>query len=622
MKGKTNAQTGSGLEGEILNISLTTNQSSHSDIIGAVITVTHPGGTSEYTWNGSPISVEIPPYVDYSVAFATVDGYTAPDTYSSTAVAGNSVTITQTYKTTVVTVSLTDNQTSYNDIASATATVSGALSATLSNGGTIKVPFGKSITVKGSSVSGYKTPSTTYTAADAAKTLTLTWQTEILTVKVAGDGGTPTGYTAYVKNSSGTTLGSQTTASKTYKIPYGTSYYVQVTDVDGFVTPANSSTYTASGSSNASRTVIMTYTYSPVMITGIVLNQSITDPAAMITRTTDGGAIEAIRANSHRYLGKYTAEGTMTICQLDDTDSTKYADGTAADLTGGEGDVFMKLPQFYYSAIESSTGQWEIYFAFGGKPDDSFVEWDGTDLIGVYEAYNSSSKVYSRSGVASTGSVSQANFKAYARNRGTGFSIVKWKHHSIMAFLYYAMYGHMNCQAQIGAGTDSYQKPTGQTDSLGMEDTVAGVNGDSQSINFWGLENWWGNKYEWVDNVVVNNQVWNITEDDGTVRTVSAGASSGHISKVAVGECLDVIPIAASGSATTGFCDYYWQSSSSSRVVLRSYSGSRANGGVAYAVAYGDSSDTYSDAGSRLAFRGVLVEAESVSAYQSTEAIG
>lgn len=622
MKGKTNAQTGSGLEGEILNISLTTNQSSHSDIIGAVITVTHPGGTSEYTWNGSPISVEIPPYVDYSVAFSAVDGYTAPDTYSSTAVAGNSVTITQTYKTTVVTVSLTDNQTSYNDIASATVTVTGTVSATLSNGGTIKVPFGKSITLTGSSVSGYKRPSATYTAADVTKTVTLTWKTEILTVKVAGDGGTPTEYVAYVKDSSGTTLGSQTTTSKTYKIPYGTSYYVQVTDVDGFVTPANSSTYTASGSSNASRTVTMTYVYNSAMLTTIRLDQTITDPATMITRTVDGGAIEAIRANSHRYLGKYTAEGTMTICQLDDTDSTKYADGIAADLTGGEGDVFMRLPQFYYRAVEYSTDVWDITFAYGGKPDDSFVEWDGTDLIGVYEAYNLSSKVYSRSGVSSTGSVSQANFKTYARNRGTGFSIVKWKHQNIMAFLYYAMYGHMNCQAQIGAGTSSSGKSTGQTDSLGMEDTVAGGNGDSQSVNFWGLENWWGNKYEWVDNVVVNNRVWNITEDDDTVRTVSAGTSSGYISKVSVGEYLDVIPTAASGSETTGFCDYYYQSSSSSRVVRRSDYYSYTHGGVACASAYYDSSGTSSDYGSRLAFRGKLVEAESVSAYQSTEAIG
>lgn len=622
MKGKTNAQTNSGLKGEILNISLTTNQSSHSDIIGAIVTVTHPGGTSEYVWNGSPISVEIPPYVDYSVAFGEVEGYATPDTFSSTAVVENSVSVAPVYKTTVVTVSLTDNQTSYNDIASATATVSGALSATLSNGGAVKVPFGKSITVKGSSVSGYKTPSITYTAADTAKTLTLTWQTEILTVKVAGDGGTPTGYTAYVKDSGGTTLGSQTVTSKIYKIPYGTSYYVQVTDVDGFVTPANSSTYTASGSSNASRTVTMTYVYNPILLTTIRLDQTITDPATMITRTVDGGAIEAIRANSHRVLGKYTAEGTMTICQLDDTDSTKYADGSTADLTGGEGDVFMRLPQFYYKATNTSTDLWDITFAYGGKPDDTYKEWDGTDLIGVYEAYNSSSKVYSRSGVISTGSVSQANFKTYARNRGTGFSIVKWKHQNIMAFLYYAMYGHMNCQAQIGVGTDSSGKSTGQTDSLGMEDTVAGGNGDSQSINFWGLENWWGNKYEWMDNVVVNNRVWNITEDDGTVRTVSAGTSSGYISKVSVGEYLDVIPTAASGSATTGFCDYYSQSSSSSRVVRRSYGSSITDGGVAYAGAAGVSSYAYSNIGSRLAFRGVLVEAESVSAYQSAKAIG
>ena len=59
-------------------------------------------------------------------------------------------------------------------------------------------------------------------------------------------------------------------------------------------------------------------------------------------------------------------------------------------------------------------------------------------------------------------------------------------------------------QGIIGSGTDSYEKETGQTDSLGMEDTHAETNGNTMSINFWGLENWWGNKYEFIDNVVVN----------------------------------------------------------------------------------------------------------------------
>ena len=219
--------------------------------------------------------------------------------------------------------------------------------------------------------------------------------------------------------------------------------------------------------------------------------------------------------------------------------------------------------------------------------------------------------------MTSSGDMPQSLFKKNAAARGAGYSLVKWKHHCIMAMLYYAQYGHTNCQAKIGAGTNNYSKNTGQTDALGMTDTVAGGNGDSGSINFWGLENWWGNKYEWIDNVVVDNRVWKITEDDGSVRQVQAGDTYGWITKVAVGEHLDMVPTETGASDSTGFCDYYYQSSSDSRVVLRSYPYSNTNGGVACADTNYDASFTFSFVGSRLAFRGEIVEAESVEAFRA-----
>ena len=236
----------------------------------------------------------------------------------------------------------------------------------------------------------------------------------------------------------------------------------------------------------------------------------------------------------------------------------------------------------------------------------------------MYEAFfDGINKLYSRSGAGSAGNVSQARFKTYAANRGTGYSLVKWKHHCMMAMLYYAQYGHTNCQAKIGSGTSDYSKSTGQTDALGMTDTVAGGNGDSGSINFWGLENWWGNKFEWIDNVVVDNYLWKITEDDGLVRQVRAGTASGYITKVAVGEHLDMVPTAVIDSGTMGLCDYYYQSSRNSRVVMRSCAYANTAGGVACAGANLDASFTYSFYGSRLAFMGNIVEAESVSAFKA-----
>lgn len=341
--------------------------------------------------------------------------------------------------------------------------------------------------------------------------------------------------------------------------------------------------------------------------TKIRIDQTITDPEAMITRIVDFGGIEAIRANSHRYTGTFS-DGKMTLKQLNDANSAKYVDGKTATLTTVGTDVWMKLPQFHWKCTEYATDVWDFEVVYGAKPDDTYKTWDGNDLIGVYEAYLSSSKLYSVSSKLSTSNVSQANFKTYARARGEGFSLVKWKHHCMMAMLYYTMYGNTNSQAKIGKGLNYYEKTTGATNSLGMTDTVAGGNGDSDSISFWGLENWWGNKYEWIDNIVVDARVWKVTEDDGTVRQAGTGCSTGGwTTKMLFGENIDLIPIAINETEATGFCDYYNKSSSNSLVVLRSYNNAYQQGGVVYVGADYDNSSTHSLFGSRLAFRGDIV---------------
>ena len=123
MIGITNATGGGGLKGEILNLSLVSNQASHDSLLGAIITVTHPGGSTEYTWEGSEISVSIPPYVEYSVEYSKVEGYKTPESFTSTAVAGNSRNVTGTYEACKLSIGMTTNQSSHTDVANAKATV-------------------------------------------------------------------------------------------------------------------------------------------------------------------------------------------------------------------------------------------------------------------------------------------------------------------------------------------------------------------------------------------------------------------------------------------------------------------------------------------------------------------
>ena len=67
----------------------------------------------------------------------------------------------------------------------------------------------------------------------------------------------------------------------------------------------------------------------------------------------------AILKKRHRVMAKYTAQGEMTVCPLDDTDSRRYHDGTEANLQGfnhatkaDEGDVMMFEPKRWCKGID------------------------------------------------------------------------------------------------------------------------------------------------------------------------------------------------------------------------------------------------------------------------------
>ena len=61
----------------------------------------------------------------------------------------------------------------------------------------------------------------------------------------------------------------------------------------------------------------------------------------------------------------------------------------------------------------------------------------------------------------------------------------------------------------------------------------------------------------------------------------------------------------------------YWISTATVRVVYRGYNSANAYGGVSGASAGNDASGTHASIGSRLAFRGKIVRAQSVAAYKA-----
>ena len=286
------------------------------------------------------------------------------------------------------------------------------------------------------------------------------------------------------------------------------------------------------------------------------------------------------------------------------------------------------------------------------KIEDMEPDWVEHEpcLVAVFEACTIVSKLYSAAtGNASVGSLTQSDFIYYAKQRG--LQLIDWEMHKDIANLFFAFYGRRDSQDQCGYGQSTEQRNIGTTALLGMQDTISynSDGGAHQTSNAWyvrpnedgknvysliyntncmGYENLYGDKYEWLSGVSLPNTNTQeqykllIEMPDGSTRKVKSGTVSGYCTGMYHQKYMDIVGVhSQKGSSTTYYCDEFNVSNAANRVVCRSYNYSSANGGVSYAGCGVDSSSTFTYIGSRLAFRGEIEEAESVTAFKAIKAI-
>lgn len=276
-------------------------------------------------------------------------------------------------------------------------------------------------------------------------------------------------------------------------------------------------------------------------------------------------------------------------------------------------------------------------------------------LVGVYEALLRDDFLYSISGVQSTASVTCPDFKVYARNRGKGYQLIDWEMHKDIANLFFAKYGERDSQGTCGPGTHTNGRATGASDATGMQDTKpTAKDGDTPpavkdgyypNANAYvlkneddetrtaigspvcmGYENLYGNKAEWMEveyNKTTVDYIWRSMMPDGSERQIQGIKQQGDLypKNVIHGRFMDIVTAQSGGSQTSYYYDNFYQSGSTARVVYRSYFNAYASGGVSYASSNNDSAGVYASIGSRLAFRGVIKVATSVSAFIAIQAV-
>ena len=340
----------------------------------------------------------------------------------------------------------------------------------------------------------------------------------------------------------------------------------------------------------------------------IVFDKSVSDPANITISEDSDFLNRLITSGFYRVLCKSAmGGGEVFVCRLKEDNSNLYFDGSPADLTGQEGDVMVAFLEFWYKWYKVDDNKFLYHFA-DHNIDGTYIHVPRS-LVGAYKGYVSSNRLYSWSDVTPTTNVSLSDFRSYAKARGTGFQVIDFQQHCVIAMMLYAKYKTRNLQGVLGPGgaTSDPATTTGSSNATGGADTK---NESSKYVCGLGLEGVFGGINEWVEGVEINNHVWTITDQDGSTRKVNAGKASGYITNVAAenGPFFDMVPTNVGGRNSTHYSDYYSQTSNNSLVLARSYSDSHAYGGVAYADVYYGASYTYSYYGSRLAFRGTISE--------------
>ena len=312
----------------------------------------------------------------------------------------------------------------------------------------------------------------------------------------------------------------------------------------------------------------------------------------------------------------------------------------------------------YFSILNTAEFD-KVVLSNSEKIEDMEPDWVPNDehLCGVAGSSVVGTKLRSCiTGGSTTANMPWTDFHYYSVQRGMQQidPLMHWR----IANLSYAKYGRKNMQEQCGAGSHSNTRTTGGTASRGMQDTVGyeeakGINPNVtnslvenlvhqyawyvekdeygaakvtqvNNICCLGYEDIYGHKYDMMDRVDIPNTSgnvgkWRIWMPDGTIMMVK-GTTNGDswITAVAHGKWMAVVPVGAvSGSSSTYYSDKYWFSSASGRVVYRGCYNAGANGGVSNANAGYDASYAYASVGSRLAFRGKIVRAQSVAAYKA-----
>ena len=346
---------------------------------------------------------------------------------------------------------------------------------------------------------------------------------------------------------------------------------------------------------------------------GFKLDQNESDPASMITYLSDcdnvwfASAYMNYSTDTFDYgdwgdawfikklkpcMLKY--DGTVDY-ELDKNDYTKKEDGTDSDIanTAYEGNAMIGFPKVFWKIVDNGDDTADVYIS-DTKLDDDFHCWSHIDNNGneidycympIYTGSLVNGKLRSLSGLAPMNNQTRQTEINYAKANNVDSDIIWYTEvfsdRELLKLLLLLIGKSTDTETVFGAGNNNSYVSSSNTGvknsgTMNNKGLFWGSNDNVSGVKVFGMEHLWGNVWRavagWINDKGVQKVKLTYGQSDGSTvdgynldgsgyisipNSTPSGTSGGYISKMLTTEN-GLIPIIASGSASTYYSDYLY----------------------------------------------------------------
>ena len=294
-----------------------------------------------------------------------------------------------------------------------------------------------------------------------------------------------------------------------------------------------------------------------------VIDQSNSNPLTCVTYEDDAKKMEKGSSEWDDFFG------TKLVLFKDGKEVRDLEDAELDSLKPEDGDV---MARFKRMGLNIKTVDDKVYVSMTNDPDDENFKYyaytRGTErreafYLGAYLGYEENGKLRSIKDVMPTGNKTIGGFRTLAQANGKGYEQFAFYQLVFLQAMYVLKYGNLDSQTAIGKGlTEGNYANTGTTNGKGIDFGSA----DAQlQMRFQYLEDFYGNKYQWIDgvqsggssNMMTTTDNYNDNRNGYKSYPIGFGGDVYQYTKKVQGTSeLGFIIKENGASQTTYFCDY------------------------------------------------------------------